>query len=191
MQSTEQTAPPEAGQRVPALQVGLTFLKIGMTAFGGGLSAHFYHSVVESKRWVDPRTFLEGMVLTQIAPGSNVTSLAAFLGMRMSGLGGAILAAFGVVVPGALFMIAISPFYLAFQDLPEVNRILRSIASVAVGLLVAIAIQAARDGNHTRAGWGIAIATAIAFGVFRLPLWLILLTIGPVSVWLHRPSAIK
>ena len=38
--------------RVPPAIIGLEFLKIGLTAFGGGLSAHFFHCCVEKNKWL-------------------------------------------------------------------------------------------------------------------------------------------
>ena len=182
---------PEGTVPVPALTVGLEFLKVGVTAFGGGLSAHYYHAFVERRHWLNPNTFLEGMVLSQIMPGSNVTNMAAFFGMRMSGIWGGILGSMGMTIPGALFLMAISPFYFAYQDLPEVRRILVTIAGAAVGLLTSISIRAAITGKNNWVGWSIAITTFLAFGILQLPLWVVFLVIGSISVWLHRPATVR
>jgi chromate transport protein ChrA len=100
MSATEAPKPP------PLSAILKVFLVIGLTAFGGGASAHIHNAVVHRKRWLDEKRFLEGMTVAHVVPGTNVSNLAAFVGAILGGYRGALVAVLAVVVPGLIAVLA-------------------------------------------------------------------------------------
>lgn len=86
----------------------VVFLVIGLTAFGGGASAHIHNAIVHKKGWVDEKPFLEGMTVARIVPGTNVSNLAAFVGALLVGYRGALVAVIAVNVPGVVAVVALA-----------------------------------------------------------------------------------
>src|SRR5690242_19542244 len=64
---------------------------IGLTSFGGGRVAYFWHEVARRRRWVPEEELLEGIAITSLVPGPNFGNLSVFLGQRLRGAPGALL----------------------------------------------------------------------------------------------------
>jgi len=62
----------------------LSFLKLGLTAFGGpAMVAYIRELAVQKREWLDQRTFNEGVALTQIVPGPIAMHVASFVGVKL------------------------------------------------------------------------------------------------------------
>ena len=71
--SATQDVPPES---VGLLQIFALFAQIGLTSFGGGLSAWIYQEVVVRRGWLREGEFIAGLTLAQVLPGPNVINIA-------------------------------------------------------------------------------------------------------------------
>ena len=65
------------------------FLRIGMSSFGGGLTAWVRREVVQRQGWLDDQQFLSGYALSQLVPGATNVNLAVFIGAQLRGPPGA------------------------------------------------------------------------------------------------------
>ena len=117
------------------------FLMIGATSFGGGVVAYLRSSLVSKHRWLDDKTFVELLSISQTLPGLNATNMAVLVGDRLRGPRGATAAICGVCLPGALLMYAVSVAYHIRGDRPIVTAMLRGVAAAAVGLILATTVQ--------------------------------------------------
>lgn len=160
---------------------------IGLTSFGGGRPAYFRHEFVAKRRWLDDEQFLEGLTISQIVPGPNIANLSVYLGQRFRGAMGSLIAVSGVVLPGALMILLLAIFYFSHDTVPHLDAVFKGVGAAAVGLSLATGLQVGRRGLHGVQDIAIAAATFGAVTAFHLSLLIILLTFGPVSVWLHRP----
>ena len=85
----------EGARRAPTrMELFLGFMKIGMLGFGG-VAAWAHRIIVDERGWLDDREFAEAFAVCQVLPGPNICNLAAFLGGRWGGIGGAALATIG------------------------------------------------------------------------------------------------
>ena len=90
------------------LEVFTSFLRLGLTAFGGPV-AHlgFFHAeFVVRRRWVDENTYADLVALCQFLPGPASSQVGMALGLRRAGLPGMGLAWLGFTLPSAVLMIA-------------------------------------------------------------------------------------
>src|SRR6516225_21057 len=98
-----------AGSTMPAeapllIKIFIAFLAIGATSFGGGVVAYLRQSLVVKHGWVDDKTFVELLGISQTLPGLNATNMAVLVGDRLRGASGAITAICAICFPGAVFM---------------------------------------------------------------------------------------
>ncbi|MCL6649027.1 MAG: chromate transporter [Chloroflexi bacterium] len=168
--------------------LGLLLL-IAATAFGGGMGAHYYHHFVERRQWLTREQFLQDMTLAQLLPGPNMVNIVAIIGQRFYGPLGAALATLAVLLPGTLLLVLLASALLAARDLPLVQHVLSAIAAGAVGLLVATAIRLAPGARGARYNVVVVLIVFALLVLLRWPLVLVVLLVGPLSVWLNRPGA--
>jgi DNA-directed RNA polymerase specialized sigma24 family protein len=64
------------------LELALTFNKISLASFGGGLSAWARRLIVEEKKWLDDEEFLSALTLSRVLPGANQMNFAVYVGNR-------------------------------------------------------------------------------------------------------------
>jgi chromate transporter len=175
--------------RTALTEIFFTFLLIGATSFGGGVVAYLRNSLVVSKKWFDEEQFLSMLEISQALPGLNATNMAVLAGDRLRGPAGAVAAFAGMTLPGGLLVFVLGVVYAANHANASVNAILHGVAAASVGLLAAVTLQVGhRQFEHLRDI--VIIATVVVMvSVLHLPLWVVLLTVGPVAIFLYRPRA--
>ena len=173
--------------RVALTEIFLTFLLIGATSFGGGVVAYLRNSLVVSKQWFDEEQFLSMLEISQALPGLNATNMAVLAGDHLRGPAGAVAAFAGMTLPGGLLVFVLGVVYAANHSNTAVNAILHGVAAASVGLLAAVTLQVGhRQFEHLRDI--VIVATVIVMvSVLHLPLWVVLLIVGPVAIFLYRP----
>src|SRR6516162_11712031 len=114
-----------------------TFLLIGATSFGGGVVAYLRNSLVVKHEWLDDKTFVELLSISQTLPGLNATNMAVLVGDRLRGVAGAIAAILGMCLPGAVFMYATALTSRSHGDRALATAGLKGVAAAAVGLILA------------------------------------------------------
>lgn len=92
------------------------FLKFGLLAWGGPFAqiAMIRQEIVEEEKWISPEKFNRVLSLYQALPGPEAHELCVYLGMMAGGRTGAFLAGLGFMLPGFVFMLALSWFYVAY-----------------------------------------------------------------------------
>jgi chromate transporter len=100
--------PPTREQPGSAAEVGLAFLKLGLSSFGGPIAhlGYFQREFVERRRWIDAERFGQLLGLCQFLPGPASSQLGFCLGMLRAGWPGALAAFIGFTLPSALLMFA-------------------------------------------------------------------------------------
>ena len=172
------------------LQLFSAFARLGLTSFGGGLSAGMMHEIVTRRGWVGEREFLNGLAIAQALPGVNVVNLPIWLGYRLRGGLGALVSAAGIVVPPLFVIILLAIGYESLQRYSQTSVALAGAASAAVGLALAMALRAARLNIRRLVPAVIMLSVFALVGVVRLPLRTVVAVAVPISIaiaWL-RPQ---
>jgi len=168
-------------------QIFLAFLLIGATSFGGGVVAYLRSSLVARHRWLDDREFVELLAISQALPGLNATNMAVLVGDRLRGLPGALAAVMAICLPGALLMYAAGVTYRVHGDRPLVTAMLRGVAAAAVGLILATTIQLGHKSLDRAYDLVFAALAVIGVVVFHLSVPYVLLGVGALAIYWHRP----
>ena len=90
------------------LLVFLTFLRLGLTSFGGPVAhlGYFRAEFVARRGWLDEAAYAEIVALCQLLPGPASSQVAIAIGLRRAGLAGAVAAWIGFTAPSVLIMLA-------------------------------------------------------------------------------------
>lgn len=119
------------------LQLFLSFLKIGAFTFGGGYAmiGIIENEVVSEKKWISHDDMMDITVVAESTPGPLAINTATFVGYRVGGLFGSLLATAGTVIPSLVIICAIALFLENFLSITWVASAFRGI-KVAVAFLI-------------------------------------------------------
>ncbi len=157
------------------LTLSTIFLRIGSVTFGGGLVMVplIESEVVNTHHWLTHQEFADAFALGQITPGP-VLITATFVGYRVAGTLGALVATVSIFLPAFLMTIAAASSLRRFRDNEQVQSFLRGVAPAVVGLLVAAALSVGRAGIHSWVGLTIMLLSGFTLIRFRPnPFWVI------------------
>jgi chromate transporter len=124
------------------VHLGLFFLKVGAFTIGGGLTmiAFIQDQVVGQFGWLTPREFVDGLALGQLTPGP-VLMIAAYVGYKLAGIGGAIVAATAAFLPSFVIMLAILPVLDRVRQMAWVRATMKGMAPAVIGVLAVSLIR--------------------------------------------------
>lgn len=158
---------------------------ISLTSFGGGQKAQIRRQLVAEKHWITDQQFLEGLEVAEVLPGPNVLNLAVFLGQRVRGAVGAVVAFLAGCVPPFFIILVAGALYFSTFNIPAVHAALKGAAAAALGLTLANACELTTETGRRPVNLIFVLATAIAVSYFRLSLVLTLLILGGASMALY------
>ncbi len=119
------------------VDIALFFFGVGAFTFGGGLSmlAFMQDQVVNQLHWLTDREFLDGLALGQLTPGP-ILMVAAFVGYKLAGVIGALVAALAIFLPSFLLMLSILPWMARIKEWRWMKAALKGIGPAVIGLLI-------------------------------------------------------
>ncbi|WP_024653578.1 chromate transporter [Borrelia persica] len=87
----------------------ITFFKIGILNFGGGngIATTIYKEIIEHKGWIGQEEFINIITISRITPGPIATNIATYVGAKMAGVTGAIVATMALITAPILIIILI------------------------------------------------------------------------------------
>jgi chromate transporter len=133
-----------AGVNPSPWEIGAFFFKVGIFTFGGGITvlAFVQEQVVNQLQWLTPQEFLDGLALGQLTPGP-LLMLAAYVGYKLSGIGGAIAGACAIFAPAFILMQSIVPVLKRVRDVAWIKAAMRGIGAAVIGVISVALIQMA------------------------------------------------
>jgi chromate transporter len=160
-----------------------SFLKVGLLGFGGGFAMIplMHDMAVQQNLWLTPAQFAAAIALGQVTPGPIAIS-ATFIGYKVAGLPGALVATVAVFTPSLLAMYLLERFYLKVRGNQITQAIMHGVFPVVVAIILHVAISMGRPAMHSwwqaltvaavaalaiklRMNYGLLIAGSIVMGV--------------------------
>jgi chromate transporter len=175
-------------QKASLYDLFLQFLIIGAVSFGGGIVAYERILLIDKRKWLTADEFMAYLAISQTMPGLNSVNLAVLAGDHLRGIGGAISATLGLILPGSLFVLLVGVAYANNNDHSLTNILLTGIAAGACGLLAAITY---RIGDQHWKHFKSLLIIASTFGLMsiaKLSLLIVLLIMARICIYLYRPS---
>lgn len=128
------------------LQLFISFFKIGLFGFGGGLAilSLIQHEVL-AYGWMSEQEFVDIVAISQVTPGPIGVNCATYVGYTATGsVWGSVLATCAMVLPGLVIMLTLCKLYIVlstrFADNPYFLNTLRYLRFAVLGLIAAAAL---------------------------------------------------
>jgi chromate transporter len=124
------------------IKILYVFLKIGLFSFGGGnaILPLIRQEAVTSNGWLTSREFTDLVAVSQATPGPIAINGATYVGYKVGGILGSILATIGVVLPTFIIMLIFTKFFFKFRDNKYVKYIFIGLIPATIGLMAAAPI---------------------------------------------------
>ena len=160
----------------------MVFLRVGSVTFGGGfvMIPQIETDVVDVHRWLSHQAFADGVVFGQITPGP-VLITATFIGYKVAGWIGAIVATVGAFLPSFLMTLVAGASLNRFRANHQVQAFLSGVAPAVVGMLAAAGVSLARSGLDSTLSFGVATTAFLLMLRARLNPVVIILGCGALQ----------
>src|SRR3989344_4227193 len=172
----------------PAMLTKLFAVFAGMSVmlFGGGyvFIPMIQEIVVINQKWVTAQEFIDGIALGQITPGPILVS-AAFIGFKVAGLAGALVATVAIFAPPAVLMVAASGAFERLRHASAIQAALRGVRPAVVGMIFAAAAVVGRSAVPVWYSVAIFAVALYALLRFRVEAVWIIPAAGAAGWWLY------
>lgn len=124
-------------------QLFLSFIQIGLFSFGGGYAAMplIQGQVVTLHHWLDMAEFTNLITISQMTPGPIAINSATFVGMKIAGVPGALVATLGCILPACILVTVLAKLYLRYRNLSVLQSVLHSLRPAVVALIAAAGVS--------------------------------------------------
>ncbi len=161
------------------LKLFMSFLKIGLFTVGGGYAMIPFvrKEAVEINKWITEKDFSEIIALDTVTPGPIAVNMATFVGYKVRGVLGAVIATTGVVLPSLILVTIIAAFFYAFRTNKIIQAILKGLKPAVIAL-IAVSIFSLLQGKAIFDIKSLIIALVVFIGIviFKIhPMWLVIL----------------
>ena len=191
----------DAALKRPSFREALRFWwKLGWISFGG-TAAHIaimHDELVEKKRWISNGRFLHALSHCMILPGPEAQQLAIYIGWKLHGKRGGIVAGTLFVLPSMFVLLALSVVYVRFGSLLWIAAMFSGLKPAVIALVIAALERVAARALRGPAQSAVAVATFAAMFFFDLSLLVIMLGAVVLGILLgalrpgllHRPTEV-
>lgn len=124
-------------------QLFLSFIQIGAFSFGGGYATMplIQNQVIDLYHWLSFSEFTDLITISQMTPGPIAINSATFVGIKIAGIPGAIVATVGCILPSCILVTVIAYFYLKYRHLQLLQNILKYLRPAVVSLIATAGIS--------------------------------------------------
>lgn len=162
------------------------FAKIGAFTLGGGIAMIplIERELVDKNKWLSNEEFIDIISIAQSAPGLIAVNVSIFVGHRLAGIKGSIVATLGSIMPPFVIILLIASLFTNFGDNETVESIFKGIRPAVVALIAAPVIKMAINNRLNIYTGALAVAVALLIGFMGVsPIWIILLSIIGSAVY--------
>ena len=188
----------EAPRRPAFCAASRFWFKLGWISFGG-TAAHIaimHEELVEKRRWISNGRFLHALSLCMVLPGPEAQQLAIYIGWKLHGRQGGIVAGALFVLPSMFFLLALSVVYVKYGSLPWVAAMLNGLKPAVIALVILALRKVARKALRGPIQSAVAMAGFAAMFFFDASLLLVMLGAVVLGIVLravrpgvlHRPG---
>lgn len=142
----------------------IAFFRLGLTAFGGpAMLAHIRELSTERNQWLDKNDFKNGVALCQSIPGATAIQAAAYVGLRVRGISGALAAYCGFGLPAFIFMLFLTVLYARFSNLPGLISLFNGLQVIVVAIIFNATFSFGRNIANNYRNIFVALSAAVSF----------------------------
>ena len=170
----------------------LYWLKLGLTSFGGptGQISMMYEELVEKRKWIPEKKFLNALNFSMLLPGPEAQQLATYLGWYLHGRLGGLISGILFILPSFIFLVILSYLYINFAENYLVESILYGVRAAVIAIIFSASINLAKKVLNQYYLWIIPIFAVTGINYFDLNYFLIIFLAG-LSGFLYYRFQIK
>ena len=171
------------------IEMFIAFFKIGAFTFGGGYAMIplIEEEVVNNKKWIDKNEFMDILVVSQSLPGALAVNCSIFLGYKIGGFLGAIMALLAVILPSFFIIIIIAAFFMQFRNNYYVNAAFKGITAAVPMLVLVGAISLGKGLNKNKTTIVTIILGLVGLIIFKLyPVVIIIMSAIYGTIFLRK-----
>ncbi len=171
------------------LQLFLSFLQIGLFSFGGGYAAMplIQGQVVTLHGWLTMSEFTDLITISQMTPGPIAVNSATFVGLKIAGIPGAIVATAGCILPSCIIVTILAKLYLKYRTMDLLQGVLQSLRPAVVAMIASAGILILKNAfwgsgetiSLTGTEWSMVVIFGISVLLLRKtkmnPIWVMVL----------------
>ncbi|MGH9915395.1 MAG: chromate transporter, partial [Pyrinomonadaceae bacterium] len=145
----------------------LSFFKIGLTGFGGGLAviSQIRTLAVTKRGWFTDHEFAEALALAQSLPGTNAGNVVTYIGLRLRGVKGASTALGAFISPSVILMVGLAILYRHFRQIPDTDKFFIGLNAAVVALIVLHSFKIGRATLQKSWQWALALFSFLAIAL--------------------------
>lgn len=125
------------------LQLFLSFVQIGLFSIGGGMAAIplIQYQVVELHQWLTLTEFTDLITIAEMTPGPIAINSSTFVGIKIAGFPGAIVATVGCILPSCIIVSLLAWFYFKYKELTIIQGILSGLRPAIAALIASAGLS--------------------------------------------------
>lgn len=125
------------------LQLFISFVQIGLFSIGGGMASMplIQNQVVDLHHWLTLTEFTDLITIAEMTPGPIAINSATFVGIRIAGLQGAIIATIGCIFPSCIIVSTLAWIYMKYKDLNVIQGTLSGLRPAIVALIASAGLS--------------------------------------------------
>lgn len=150
------------------IKLFLSFLQVGMFSVGGGYAAMplIQNQVVEAHKWLTMGEFTDLITIAEMTPGPIAVNSATFVGIRIAGWQGAVIATFGCILPSCLIVSLLAYIYYKYKGVSAMQSVLACLRPAVVALIAVAGISILRVVLFADSGISLHAVNWIGAGLF-------------------------
>ncbi|MDJ0779945.1 MAG: chromate efflux transporter [Gammaproteobacteria bacterium] len=167
-------------------------LRIGLLSFGGPAAqiALMHQEFVDRRRWLGEQQYLNALSFCMLLPGPEAMQLATYVGWRLHGVIGGLIAGLLFVLPGACVILLLAAVYAWYGDVPLVAALFLGIKAAVIIIVIEALLKVARRALGSAVHWVIAGLAFVAIFLLAVPFPLIVVAAAALGFVLAGTEAI-
>jgi chromate transporter len=156
------------------------WVKLGIINFGGpaGQIAIMHRELVENKRWISEKQYLRTLNFCMLLPGPEAQQVATYIGWRLHGTLGGIVAGSFFIIPSIFVLWLLSYLAAAHSDIPAISGLLYGVQPVVIAIVVEAVLRIGKRTLNHYLLVVFAILAFVALYVLSVPFPLVVIAAG-------------
>ena len=169
------------------LKLFWSFFQVGLFSFGGGYAALplIEEQVIHQNNWLSSTEFIDIITISQMTPGPIAINTSTFVGTKVAGIPGSVVATLGCIAPSCIIVILLAKLYYKYKGIPLMDGILKGLRPAVVALIASAGLTIFLTAMFGADSFPIAFGNLNWISVFLFIIGLVLLRktkLGPIHV---------
>lgn len=169
------------------LKLFWSFFQVGLFSFGGGYAALplIEEQVIHQNNWLTNTEFIDIITISQMTPGPIAINTSTFVGTKVAGIPGSIIATIGCITPSCIIVILLAKLYYKYKGIPLMDGILKGLRPAVVALIASAGLTIFLTAMFGTGNFPVALTDLnwISVGLFLIGLAVLRKTkLGPIHV---------